>query len=211
MKCSGKQQPYPSEIERLEKASKEKKFNDLIKQAQENEQNIESVTHDQQKDFQQCKQLINSLENRFRKGTEDILALKEQNKDFTNIIDTFEYKTTTLEQQQLSVVSQIHDNEQKTRSLETELKKAVETNLRLNEQVNTISNKFDVVAKQVADTQQRQESLTARIHGNEQQMMTMSTNLANKLNEHEEQTMKNLTRLTAHINTVKILKWDPGK
>ena len=108
----------------------------------------------------------------------------------------------------MSLVEQIHNNEQKTKSLETELKKTTESNLSLKKQV-------DDFVKQVTATRQKQEALIARVHGNEQQITTMSTNLTDKLNQLEQQTNKNFTNwktyLTAQINIVKILKWDPGK
>lgn len=212
MKCSGKQQSYPSEIERIEKASREQKFNDVIKQAQENEKNIESVTDDEQNDFQQCKQLINSLENKFKKATEDILALKQQDKDYSNKIDTF---GTTLEQQKLSLVARMHDNEQKTKALETESKKASDIISNLKGQLNDNANKIDDVIEDVTAAQEQQNSLDARVDGIEQQIKTVSINLSDKLNQLERQTKENFTILatdsSAQIKTVKILEWDPSK
>ena len=40
MKCSGKQQTYPSEIDALNKKIKEQKFNDVIDQAAANKKNL---------------------------------------------------------------------------------------------------------------------------------------------------------------------------
>jgi len=40
MKCSGKQQPYPSEIEAIDKKRKEKQFADVIDQAEVNKKNL---------------------------------------------------------------------------------------------------------------------------------------------------------------------------
>ena len=40
IKCSGKQHPYPIEIERLNKEAKEKKFKNVIDQAKSNKENL---------------------------------------------------------------------------------------------------------------------------------------------------------------------------
>ena len=41
MKCSGKQYPYPTEIERINKETRERKFNAVIDQANNNKENLE--------------------------------------------------------------------------------------------------------------------------------------------------------------------------
>ena len=41
MKCSGKQHPYPTEIERINKETRERKFNAVIDQAKNNKENLE--------------------------------------------------------------------------------------------------------------------------------------------------------------------------
>ena len=41
MKCSGKQHPYPTEIERINKETKERKFIAVIDQAESNKANLE--------------------------------------------------------------------------------------------------------------------------------------------------------------------------
>ena len=41
MKCSGKQYPYPTEIERINKETREREFNAVIDQAKNNKENLE--------------------------------------------------------------------------------------------------------------------------------------------------------------------------
>ena len=41
MKCSGKQHPYPTEIERINKETRDRKFNAVIDQAKTNKDNLE--------------------------------------------------------------------------------------------------------------------------------------------------------------------------
>ena len=94
MKCSGKQYPYPSEIERLNKEKKETKFNELIDQAEMNNQNlkvldervkfesenisarfksdIENVTRVIFEDSEEWKQEIKSLQNNLTKVQQQI-------------------------------------------------------------------------------------------------------------------------------------------
>ena len=41
MKCWGKRHPYPTEIERINKETRERKFNAVIDQAKNNKENLE--------------------------------------------------------------------------------------------------------------------------------------------------------------------------
>ena len=43
MKCSGKQHPYPTEIERLNKDTKEKEIKNVIDQVKSNEENLQAL------------------------------------------------------------------------------------------------------------------------------------------------------------------------
>ena len=94
MRCSGKQNPYPTEIERLSKEAKEMKFKNVINQARSNtenlnvldkkitsesanitailQSNIENITQALHEDSKEWKQEMKSLKNDLTKVQQKI-------------------------------------------------------------------------------------------------------------------------------------------
>ena len=85
MKCSGKQQSYPSEIEAINKKMKEQQFADVIDQAEVNKKNLKVL--DEKIHFE-AKNLTNTFENEIDNVEENLRnqnkELKEQLKSLTN-------------------------------------------------------------------------------------------------------------------------------
>ena len=85
MKCSGKQQSYPSEIEALNKKMKEQQFADVIDQAEVNKKNLKVL--DEKIHFE-AKNLTDTFENEIDNVEENLRnqnkELKEQLKSLTN-------------------------------------------------------------------------------------------------------------------------------
>ena len=85
MKCFGKPQPYPSEIEALNKKVKEQKFIDVIDQAEVNKKNLK-VLND--KIDSETKTITETFENEIDNVEEDLQNkaedFKEQLKTLTN-------------------------------------------------------------------------------------------------------------------------------
>ena len=76
MKCAGKQQPYPSEIEALNKKRKEQQFADVIDQAEVNKKNLKVL--DKKMNFE-AKNLTNTFEKEIENVEE---SNRNQNKEF---------------------------------------------------------------------------------------------------------------------------------
>ena len=88
MKCFGKPQPYPSEIEALNRKVKEQKFIDVIDQAEVNKKNL-TVLND--KIDSETKTITETFENEIDNVEEDLQNkaedFKEQLKTLTNEMD----------------------------------------------------------------------------------------------------------------------------
>ena len=76
MKCSGKKQPYPTEIESLNKKMREKKFADVIDQAEVNKKNLRVLD---EKIHSEAKNLTDTFENEIDNVEEN---LQNRNKKF---------------------------------------------------------------------------------------------------------------------------------
>ena len=76
MKCSGKQQPYPSEIEALNKKRKEQQFADVIDQAEVNKKNLKVLD---EQIHSETKNLTDTFENEIDNVEEN---LRNQNEEF---------------------------------------------------------------------------------------------------------------------------------
>ena len=85
MKCSGKQQTYPSEIDALNKKIKEQKFNDVIDQAEVNKKNLNALN---EKIDSEAANITETLENKIYNAEEDFRSqaaeFKHQLKTLTN-------------------------------------------------------------------------------------------------------------------------------
>ena len=88
MKCSGKQQPYPSEIEALNKKRREQKFAHVVDQAEVNKKNL--VVLDA-KINSEAENITNTFENEIDNVEESIRnqneEFKEQLKSLTNQVN----------------------------------------------------------------------------------------------------------------------------
>ena len=67
MKCSGKQQQYPTEIDRLNKETKDKQFEDLINQAENNKENLKILNEKIDKEFKSHTDSLQFLKNELKK------------------------------------------------------------------------------------------------------------------------------------------------
>ena len=76
MKCSGKQQTYPSEIDALNKKRKEKQFVDVIDQAEVNKKNLKVLD---EKILSEAKNLTDNFEIEIENVEEN---LRNQNQEF---------------------------------------------------------------------------------------------------------------------------------
>ena len=63
MKCSGKQHLYPAEVQRLKKEMKEQKFNDVVNQAENNEENLEVLDRKIKNESENISNLNDVLQN----------------------------------------------------------------------------------------------------------------------------------------------------
>ena len=85
LKCSGKQQPYPPEIDALNKKIKEQKFAEVIHQAQINKKNLKVLD---QKITLESENITETFENEFDSVEENLRnqneEFKEQLKSLTN-------------------------------------------------------------------------------------------------------------------------------
>ena len=85
MKCAGKQQPYPSEIEALNKKRKEQQFADVIDQAEVNKKNLTVLN---EKIHFEAKNLTDTFENEIDNVEQNLgnqnEEFKEQLKSLTN-------------------------------------------------------------------------------------------------------------------------------
>ena len=67
MKCSGKQHPYPNEIDRLNKQMKDKQFEDVINQAKTNEENLKILSDKINKEFKSNSDSLQHFKNELKK------------------------------------------------------------------------------------------------------------------------------------------------
>ena len=85
MKCSGKPQPYPSEIEALNKKIKEQKFIDVVDQAEVNKKNLkvldEKINSEAENITEKLENEIENVEDNLQKQAEEF---KEQLKTLRN-------------------------------------------------------------------------------------------------------------------------------
>ena len=88
MKCAGKQQPYPSEIEALNKKRKEKQFIDVIGQAEVNKKKLkvldEKLKSEAENITETLENEIDNVEENLRNQNED---LKQQIKSLTDEVN----------------------------------------------------------------------------------------------------------------------------
>ena len=89
MKCSGKKQPYPSEIESLNKKKREKMFIDVIDQAEMNKKNLTVLD---EKIHSEAKNLTNAIETEIGNVEKSIW---NQNVNFTETINRVEKQSMT--------------------------------------------------------------------------------------------------------------------
>ena len=93
MKCSGKQHPYPSEIERLNKEMKEKKFKDVVDQASSNKENLKKLD---QRFKSESKSITAILNSNIEKVSQ---ALHEDSQEFKKEMKSLKNELMKLEQQ----------------------------------------------------------------------------------------------------------------
>ena len=67
MKCSGKQQQYPTEIDRLNKETKERQLDDLINQAKNNEENLKILSEKIDKELKSYSDSLQFLKDELKK------------------------------------------------------------------------------------------------------------------------------------------------
>ena len=88
MKCSGKQQPYPSEIEALNKKRKEQKFAHVVDQAEINKKNLkvldDKIDSEAGNITDTFENEIDNVEENLRNQNEEF---KEQLKSLTNQVN----------------------------------------------------------------------------------------------------------------------------
>ena len=107
MKCSGKPQPYPSEIEALNKKIKEQKFIDVVDQAEVNKKNLkvldEKINSEAENITETFENEIGNVEDDLQKQAEEF---KEQLKALTNEMNilraNFSETITRVEKQSVS-------------------------------------------------------------------------------------------------------------
>ena len=83
MKCTGKPQPYPSELEALEKKTKEQKFVDVIDQAKVNQKNLNVLNNKIQSETEN---ITVTFENEIDNVEEDLQNKAEDFKDQLKIL-----------------------------------------------------------------------------------------------------------------------------
>ena len=89
MKCSGKKLPYPTEIESLNKKIKEKKFADVIDQAEVNKKNLKVLD-------QQIHSDVENVTNTFEMEIGNVeKSIRNQNVNLTETIHRVEKLATT--------------------------------------------------------------------------------------------------------------------
>ena len=93
MKCSGKQYPYPSEIERLNKEKKETKFNELIVQAKTNEENLKVLDEKFKFESQNISVTLQSNINNVTRG------FHEDSENWKQEMKSLEHNLTLVRQQ----------------------------------------------------------------------------------------------------------------
>ena len=88
MKCSGKKEPYPTEIESLKKKMREQKFANVIDQAEVNKKNLKVLD---EKILSEARNLTDTFENEFDNVEENLRnqneEFKEQLKSLTNQVN----------------------------------------------------------------------------------------------------------------------------
>jgi len=89
MKCSGKKQPYPSEIESLDKKKREQMFIDVIDQAEVNKKNLTVLD---EKIHSEAKNLTNTIETVIGNVEKSI---RNQTVNFTETINRAEKQSMT--------------------------------------------------------------------------------------------------------------------
>ena len=90
MKCSGKQQSYPSEIDALNKKRKEKQFVDVIDQAEVNKKNLKVLD---QKLKSEAENITDTFENEIDDVEEN---LRNQNEEFKQQIKSLTNEMNNL-------------------------------------------------------------------------------------------------------------------
>ena len=90
MKCSGKKQPYPSEIEAHNKKIKEKKFADVIDQAEVNKNNLKVLD---QKIHSEAKNISDTFETEIDNFEK---ILQNQNEEFKEKLEILTNEVNNL-------------------------------------------------------------------------------------------------------------------
>ena len=89
MKCSGKKQPYPTEIESLNKKIKDQKFADVIDQAEVNKKNLKVLD-------QQIHSDVKNMTNTFETEIGNVeKSIRNQNVNLTETIHRVEKQSIT--------------------------------------------------------------------------------------------------------------------
>jgi len=185
MKCSGKRQVYRSEIEHLQKASREKKIEDVINQAHKNEQNIDSITQKSHKEYEQCKFQIESFNNKNKKTSQSITHLTEQLEIITKTIVDLNRQIASLQKQHDSHNSRLNDAQQNMRSTSQSL-------TLLKQQFEKVAKRNDDLHQEMTISLQQQNSHNLRLNDLQQDMQSISKKLDDVIIRH----------------LVKILQWD---
>ena len=100
MKCSGKQHSYPPEIERLTKEANEKKFKNVIDQANSNKKNLKVLD---EKILSTSENITVTLQSSIEKVTQD---LHEDSKEWKQEIKSLKNGLTEIEQQITDQINQ---------------------------------------------------------------------------------------------------------
>ena len=90
MKCSGKQQPYPPEIDALNKKRKEEKFARVVDQAEVNKKNLEVLDD---KINSEAENITNTFENEIENVEEN---LRNQNEKFREQLESLTIEVNDL-------------------------------------------------------------------------------------------------------------------
>ena len=102
LQCSGKQHPYPTEIERLNKEAKEKKFKNVIDQARTNTENLNVLN---EKITSESDNIIAILQSNIKNITqalhEDSKEWKQEMKSVKNDLTKVQQKITVEHNQKL--------------------------------------------------------------------------------------------------------------
>ena len=193
MKCSGKQHPYPTEIERLNKDTKEKEIKNVIDQVKSNEENLQALD---KKILSESETVIEILQSSITNITqvlqEDYNEWKREMKSLNNNLTKIQQQITDEVNQKLRMGLVVYSMTYVKGMvyLEIWLQYWLISIFILNHKLSLLSN----------DIKKVQEQQLLRDEIQDRAAHIILTNLTDSINEIGANTLSNITDLSSKVD-----------